>query len=96
MERLVIACEPVWAIGTGHTATPDQAQEAHNWIRNHIVQDFGENAGKTLPILYGGSINEKTALDLFRQPDVDGGLVGTASWTGEPFLKIIQAALAAG
>jgi triosephosphate isomerase len=95
MERLVIAYEPVWAIGTGQTATPDQAQSAHAAIRQRISKDFGENAVATLPILYGGSVNEKTAPDLFKQPDVDGGLVGGASLEAGPFLKIIQAGIAA-
>src|SRR5262245_24093957 len=70
LERLVIAYEPVWAIGTGHTATPEQAQTAHAGIRAHIQKHFGESAGKTLPILYGGSLNDKNAADLLKQPDV--------------------------
>jgi len=95
LEPAVIAYEPVWAIGTGHTATPEQAQQAHSGIRQHLIKDFGEKAGSTLPILYGGSVSPDTAPHLFAQPDIDGGLVGTASWKAEPFIKIIQAAVAA-
>jgi triosephosphate isomerase len=94
LERFVIAYEPVWAIGTGHTATPEQAQQAHNGIRRKIATDFGEAAARTLPILYGGSVNDKNARELFSQPDVDGGLVGGASLEPGPFLGIVDAAVA--
>jgi len=95
LERFVIAYEPVWAIGTGHNATPEQAQQAHSNIRRKIATDFGEEAARVLPILYGGSVNDKNAAALLAQPDVDGGLIGGASLEPGPFLAIIRAAVAA-
>lgn len=87
LGRAVIAYEPVWAIGTGLTATPEQAQEVHAFIR----QNLGPNAG-SIKILYGGSMNENNAADLLAQQDIDGGLVGGASLKPESFLSIIQQA----
>ncbi len=89
---VVIAYEPVWAIGTGQTATPAQAQEAHRFIRGHARQEFGEKTADALSILYGGSVNAGNAAELFRQPDVDGGLIGGASLKADTFLSIVQAA----
>jgi triosephosphate isomerase (TIM) len=89
LSRLVIAYEPVWAIGTGETATPEQAQSAHAYIRSHLAQLHG--AGAT-PILYGGSVKADNAASLFRQPDVDGGLIGGASLKASDFLAIVRAA----
>lgn len=81
----IIAYEPVWAVGTGETATPDQAQQVHGFIR----AELGEN-GCSTQLLYGGSINANNAADLFTQPDIDGGLVGGASLEAEHFMEIAQ------
>jgi triosephosphate isomerase len=91
-HRTVIAYEPVWAIGTGRTATPEQAQEAHKFIRGKLAVMFGDVIAATTPILYGGSVTPETAAGLFSQPDVDGGLVGGASLKADAFLKIVAAA----
>lgn len=89
--KAVIAYEPVWAIGTGNTATPDYAQKMHAFIRGRIAaQDTKVAAG--LRILYGGSVNNTNAADLFAQPDIDGGLIGGASLDAEKFLAICKAA----
>ena len=92
MANVVIAYEPVWAIGTGLTATPEQAQDAHKFIRGKLSQLHGEAIGAATIILYGGSVTADTAAGLFSQPDVDGGLVGGASLKADAFLKIIAAA----
>ncbi|MGB2115664.1 MAG: triose-phosphate isomerase [Porticoccaceae bacterium] len=81
----IIAYEPVWAVGTGETATPEQAQQVHSFIRSEL----GEQ-GKDTRLLYGGSINADNAASLFSQPDIDGGLVGGASLEAEHFMKIAQ------
>ncbi|MEX0617757.1 MAG: triose-phosphate isomerase [Pseudohongiellaceae bacterium] len=86
-KEAVIAYEPVWAIGTGNTATPDQAQEVHGLIREHIAQaDSKISAG--VRIIYGGSVNTGNAASLFGQPDIDGGLVGGASLKAQEFISI--------
>jgi triosephosphate isomerase len=90
--RAVIAYEPVWAIGTGLTATPEQAQAVHSFIRNKISSQDGTIAGH-IHILYGGSVNGSNAADLFAREDIDGGLVGGASLTAEDFLAIRDAAI---
>lgn len=89
-SRLIIAYEPVWAIGTGKTATPEQAQEIHVWIRNQIQEQYGKEIARVIPILYGGSCNAKTAKDLFAQPDIDGGLIGGASLNADDFIAIVN------
>ncbi len=89
--RLVVAYEPVWAIGTGRTASPAQAQEAHAFIRERLRNLFGE-AAEAIRILYGGSVKPANAAELFAQPDVDGGLVGGASLDVASFSAIIRAA----
>jgi triosephosphate isomerase len=94
VENLVIAYEPVWAIGTGKTATDEMAQEVHSFIRKTLAEIFGENAAETIRILYGGSMNAQNASGLLSQDDVDGGLIGGASLTPKPFCEIVQAALA--
>jgi triosephosphate isomerase len=92
LARMVIAYEPVWAIGTGQTATPDQAQAAHVFIRGQIAARFGEEVAQRIPIAYGGSVNEKNVADLLAEPDVDGGLIGGASLKADQFLAIVRAA----
>jgi triosephosphate isomerase (TIM) len=94
LENLVLAYEPVWAIGTGHNATPDQAQAAHAFLRGRIAQLYGEEAAGRLPIQYGGSVKPDNAASLMRQPDVDGALVGGASLEAASFLAIVRAAAA--
>ncbi|HEY9115577.1 MAG TPA: triose-phosphate isomerase [Bacteroidales bacterium] len=89
-SNIVIAYEPVWAIGTGLTATPEQAQEMHAFIRKLINEKYGEKVSAETTILYGGSCNAKNAAELFSQIDVDGGLIGGASLKAEDFIKIIQ------
>jgi triosephosphate isomerase (TIM) len=93
MRRLVLAYEPVWAIGTGHNATPEQAQQAHAYIRGQIREHFGEETAAALPIQYGGSMKPENAASLLHQPDVDGGLIGGASLNAGQFLAIVRAAL---
>jgi triosephosphate isomerase (TIM) len=91
LARAVIAYEPVWAIGTGLTATPEQAQAVHAFIRGKVaVADA--TISRSLKILYGGSVKPDNALDIFRQPDVDGGLIGGASLVAKDFLAIVRAA----
>jgi triosephosphate isomerase len=92
LSKLVIAYEPVWAIGTGKVATPDQAQEAHAFIRKRFAARFGDAAAQSLIIQYGGSAKPENVQDLFRMPDVDGALVGGASLKADMFLTIIRAA----
>ena len=89
--KLVIAYEPVWAIGTGKTATAAQAQEIHAHIRKTIANKYGENVANNTSILYGGSCNADNAKELFSNPDVDGGLIGGASLGVEKFMPIIEA-----
>ncbi len=91
LEASVVAYEPVWAIGTGRTATPDQAQAAHRFIRDKLAGLDGTIAG-SLRILYGGSVKPSNAAELFGQPDVDGGLIGGASLVARDFLAICNAA----
>lgn len=90
-QRAVIAYEPVWAIGTGLTATPDQAQEAHHLIRDHLAQ-YNIDVANRVRILYGGSVKADNAKGLLAMPDIDGGLVGGASLNAESFLEICRAA----
>lgn len=89
--QLIIAYEPVWAIGTGRTATPEQAQEVHAAIRQQITDQYGQSLANDTSILYGGSVKPGNAHDLFQQADIDGGLVGGASLKADDFLPIIQA-----
>jgi triosephosphate isomerase len=88
-DRCVIAYEPVWAIGTGKTATPEHAQTVHAWIRSVIAKSDVSHA-KSVPILYGGSVNQQNARALFEMPDVDGGLIGGASLHAAQFLEILK------
>ena len=91
-KNVIIAYEPVWAIGTGKTATPEQAEEVCESIRTVIRKLYGAKVARAISILYGGSMNEKNAYDLLAQPDIDGGLIGGASLVPEKFVKIIEAA----
>jgi triosephosphate isomerase len=93
MAAVVLAYEPVWAIGTGHSATPDQAQHAHAFLRKWIRETFGEETAAALPIQDGGSVRPDNAAALLRQPDVDGALVGGASLNADQFLAIVRAAV---
>lgn len=90
MENVVIAYEPVWAIGTGVTASTDQAQEMHAYIRSLLTEKYGVDVAEEISILYGGSCNAKNAKELFSQKDVDGGLIGGASLKAEDFITIIK------
>ena len=90
IRRIIIAYEPIWAIGTGKTASPNQAEEVHSFIRNMIREIHGTNvSGKTM-ILYGGSVNPDNIADLMSQPDIDGALVGGASLDVEKFIKVVK------
>lgn len=91
MEQVVVAYEPVWAIGTGVTASPQQAQDMHAFIRSMLANQFGDSIAQNTSILYGGSVKPANAEELFAQPDVDGGLVGGASLTAENFVPVIKA-----
>lgn len=90
-SRVVIAYEPVWAIGTGESATPEQAQEMHAFIRDLLREDYGGAIGDTLHILYGGSMKPHNAADLLGQPDINGGLIGGASLEADDFAAIVEA-----
>lgn len=89
--RIVLAYEPVWAIGTGKTATADQAQEMHAFIRQTLAEKYGDEIADNTSILYGGSANAGNAKELFSNPDVDGGLIGGASLGVDKFMPIIEA-----
>lgn len=90
-SKITLAYEPVWAIGTGLTATPEQAQQMHAYIRSLVADKYGKTVADNTTILYGGSCNEKNAKELFANPDVDGGLIGGASLVAEKFCAIIAA-----
>jgi triosephosphate isomerase (TIM) len=89
-QKVVIAYEPVWAIGTGVNATPVQAQEMHRYIRDRIAEKYDLEIAENTTILYGGSCNAKNAAELFAQPDIDGGLIGGASLKADEFIIIIE------
>ena len=93
VENLVLAYEPVWAIGTGKTATDEMAQEVHAYVRGLLVDLFGDAAGSGVRILYGGSMKPENASRLLSQPDVDGGLIGGASLNAKSFCAIVDSAL---
>ena len=90
METLVMAYEPVWAIGTGKTATADQAQEVHLFLREMLEKKFGNNLAKSIRILYGGSVKPDNITELMTMPDIDGALIGGASLEPETFSKIVH------
>ncbi|MBV9988661.1 MAG: triose-phosphate isomerase [Chitinophagaceae bacterium] len=91
LQQVVIAYEPIWAIGTGKTASSAQAQEMHAFIRQQLAAQYGATVADSISILYGGSVKAANAVELFSQPDVDGGLVGGASLIAEEFVAIISA-----
>ncbi len=91
MKGIIIAYEPIWAIGTGKTATTAQAQEIHQFLRSVIADHYGAAVANEIPILYGGSVKANNAVELFACPDVDGGLVGGASLVASDFIAIIKA-----
>lgn len=90
LTRLVIAYEPVWAIGTGETASPEQAQEMHAFIRKYLQEKYDEKLASEISILYGGSVKPENAEEIFGQKDVDGGLIGGASLKKDSFIKLIE------
>ena len=90
IEKVVIAYEPVWAIGTGKTASAQQAQEMHSVIRKHLASKYDQSVADNISILYGGSVNAANAKELFASPDVDGGLVGGASLKSREFTEVIK------
>jgi triosephosphate isomerase len=90
-KNIILAYEPVWAIGTGETATPEQAQEMHAFVRNVMAKKFGQETADEISILYGGSVKASNAEEIFSKQDVDGGLIGGASLIAEDFTAIIEA-----
>ena len=92
IRKVIIAYEPIWAIGTGRTATPEQAEAVCEHIRAVVRKLYSSKNARAIPILYGGSMNEKNAYELLAQPDIDGGLIGGASLVPEKFVQIIEAA----
>lgn len=91
MDHVILAYEPVWAIGTGETASPEQAQEVHAGIRAWLTEHFSEEVARDVTILYGGSCKPSNAAELFAQKDIDGGLIGGASLSAEDFIAIVHA-----
>lgn len=89
--KIILAYEPVWAIGTGKTATDDQAEEMHAFIRNLIAEKYGKEVAENTSILYGGSCKPTNAAALFAKPNVDGGLIGGAALKAESFMGIVNA-----
>lgn len=90
-EQIILAYEPVWAIGTGETASPEQAQEMHHFIRETVLKSFGSNIAESVSILYGGSVKPDNAKEIFSKPDVDGGLIGGAALKADDFAAIVNA-----
>ena len=89
-RNFVLPYEPVWAIGTGETASPDQAQEMHKFIRDLVEKVYGFDIANELSILYGGSVKPDNAKEIFSKPDVDGGLIGGAALNASDFLTIVK------
>ena len=95
ITTVIIAYEPVWAVGTGKVATPAQAQEVHAFIRGILTQHYGAARAQRVRIIYGGSMKPSNAAELLAQPDIDGGLIGGASLEARPFIDLVNAAVAA-
>jgi triosephosphate isomerase (TIM) len=89
-EKIILAYEPVWAIGTGETASPEQAQEMHEFIRETVIKRYGATIAEDVSILYGGSVKPENAKEIFSKPDVDGGLIGGAALKANDFAKIVE------
>jgi triosephosphate isomerase len=90
-KNIVLAYEPVWAIGTGETASPEQAQDMHKFIRTTLANKYDETTANQVSILYGGSVKPNNAKEIFSKPDVDGGLIGGAALNAEDFFAIVNA-----
>ncbi|MGM8362591.1 triose-phosphate isomerase [Flavobacterium sp. ARAG 55.4] len=90
-DKVVLAYEPVWAIGTGETASPEQAQEMHEFIRETVLKAYGKEIAENVTILYGGSVKPENAKEIFGKPDVDGGLIGGAALKADDFVAIVTA-----
>ncbi|MEO8255149.1 MAG: triose-phosphate isomerase [Flavobacterium sp.] len=90
-DKIVLAYEPVWAIGTGETASPEQAQDMHEFIRETVLKAFGKEIAENVSILYGGSVKPENAKEIFGKPDVDGGLIGGAALKADDFVAIVTA-----
>ena len=90
-KHIILAYEPVWAIGTGESASPDQEQEMHAFIRKTIADEYNDTVAEAVTILYGGSVKPNNAQEIFSKPDVDGGLIGGASLKAEDFMAIVNA-----
>lgn len=90
-KHIILAYEPVWAIGTGETASPDQAQDMHAFIRKTLADKYGGDVANSVSVLYGGSVKPNNAKEIFSKPDVDGGLIGGASLKAEDFYAIVNA-----
>jgi triosephosphate isomerase len=90
-KSIILAYEPVWAIGTGETASPEQAQEMHEFIREIIRKNYGNSVAEDVSVLYGGSVKPENAAEIFSKPDVDGGLIGGAALKSDDFTKIVLA-----
>jgi triosephosphate isomerase len=93
LKTTIIAYEPVWAIGTGKTATPDQAQEVHALIREVLKDMLNEQVARNVRIQYGGSVKPSNARELFNQPDIDGGLIGGAALDATSFIDVVKSAI---
>ena len=89
-SSIVLAYEPVWAIGTGETASPEQAQDMHKFVRNLIAEEYSDEVAQNVSILYGGSVKPNNAKEIFSQPDVDGGLIGGAALDAVSFMQIVH------
>ena len=90
LDQVILAYEPIWAIGTGVNATPEEAQQIHKYVRDKISKVFNKDLANLVPILYGGSLKPSNSEEIFSKPDIDGGLIGGASLSFEDFFSIIK------